>query len=73
MHGYGMWGMMSWMWVLGPLSLILLALLILWIARESQGTGSSSESAEEILKKRYARGEIDNDEYEVRLRHIRGH
>jgi len=37
MHGYGMWGMMSWMWVLGPLSLILLALLILWLARGSQG------------------------------------
>lgn len=32
--------------------------------------GSPTDSAEEILRKRYARGEIDREEYEDRLREI---
>ena len=38
----------------------------------SHGTQSAGESAEEILKKRFARGEIDKEEFDSKLRHLRG-
>jgi putative membrane protein len=72
MHGDGWWGM-SGMWVVGLLSLVILVLLIVWIARWSQSSGPRSEPPEEILKRRYARGEIDRNEYEQRLKDLREH
>ena len=37
---------------------------------DSNNTSSNSESAMEILKKRYARGEIDEDEFERRKKEL---
>jgi putative membrane protein len=67
--GYG-WGM-GFGWVFMILFWLLLiagiVLLIRWIQsqgeKKEQGT-QSSETALDILKKRYARGEITHDEYE---------
>lgn len=38
--------------------------LIVFLVRRTGGSGSRSESATNILKKRYARGEITKEEYE---------
>ncbi len=68
MNGFG-WGMMGIGWVVG---LILIGVLVWAIvqatSRSSEpGAASSAGSAEAILADRFARGEIDDDEYRRRL------
>jgi putative membrane protein len=46
---------------------ILVALLVVALARSGRPTGSESTDAREILKRRLARGEIDVEEYQQRL------
>lgn len=71
-NGFGMMGGMFMMW---PLMFLFLALaiaglvaLILVIVRLARsGTGSrDSSGARRILDERYARGEVDDDEYRRR-------
>ena len=67
-----MWGNWGWMGM-GPLPMIvfiggLIALIVL--AARRFGQGSSRASALDILKERYARGEIDQTEFERRKRDI---
>jgi putative membrane protein len=65
-HWYGMF--------LGPIMMILLvaAVVVLvvvalrWLGRTPQG--SAPPTPLEVLKERFARGEIDKDEFEVRRR-----
>ncbi len=60
-YNAGMWG---WGWIFQLLILILFFVILWWMIRNSQSFGyKSEESAEEILKKRLARGEIDEEEY----------
>jgi len=67
MHGlYGMsWGMgMGFGWIIGLIILI----IMLWLITRGVNSGNpsspqQSKSALETLKERYARGEIDKDEY----------
>ena len=66
MHGLGGMGFgMGWGWIIG---LIFLVVLIWFIVRTTSGDQASKQtnnkSAPEILKERYARGEIDKDEFE---------
>jgi putative membrane protein len=76
---YGGWGMMwpgmmagfDWMWLILVLWIVFLGLIIWAIvasvrsSNESKGSDSSkADSALEVLKKRYARGEINKEEYE---------
>lgn len=62
-HGWGMGWMTVW-------SLVWLAIIVglMWVAARSlsRGTGTD-DSPERILKQRYARGDIDREEYERRL------
>lgn len=60
-------GMWLW-WVIG----IAIVVGIVWaILRSSpRSGGNAGTSAEELLKRRYAQGEIDKDEYEKRLRDL---
>ncbi len=76
MHWYdGGWGMSGGAMVLWTLVIVAVVIvLVLFVARSggsSQRPRSLSDSPEEILKKRYARGEIDRDEYEQRLNDLR--
>lgn len=75
-----MWGdsgaHMAWMWLGWIVGLGVLALFVWAIARAAaSATPASSagreESPETILKRRYARGELDHDEYERRLSGLR--
>jgi putative membrane protein len=66
MWGWGMHG--SWrggviMWLL---FIALIVVLVYFLLRQQNvgGSGTRSETALEILKKRYARGELSKEEYE---------
>ena len=70
---WGMWGawglgMMLIMLVFWGLIIVGLVLGIRWLV--SQGRESRSDSAMDILRQRYARGEIDKDEFETRKRDL---
>lgn len=74
-HGH-MWGDGWHAWVLGPLLMILFIVLVVatvvltarWLGDGARGgsAGSTSKTPVEILKERYARGEIDKEEFEER-------
>lgn len=69
----GGWGGGPW-WVLIPLLWIALAGTVVWlVTRRRDGRPESpGGGAVGILTARYARGEIDTDEYRQRLDEIRG-
>ena len=76
----GMMGGGSWLWMLVPLLFWggLLAFAAWALVRifpnrggSDQFSGAREESAEEILRKRFARGEIDTEEYERSLEVLR--
>ncbi|MCB0719888.1 MAG: SHOCT domain-containing protein [Bacteroidetes bacterium] len=63
-HSHWLWGM-HWLWW----AFWLLAILVisrLFIGRDAHIPPASEETALEILRRRYARGEIGADEYEER-------
>jgi putative membrane protein len=64
-----MWGWMG----LGMVFWLVIVLLLVWIVARPGGGGSwrSDEMPEQILKRRYARGEIEREEYERRLADLR--
>ena len=76
------WGMhpMGWMWGAWGIGMMLIMLAfwgvvivglvlgIRWLV--SQGKESRSDSALEILRQRYARGEINKDEFEAKKRDL---
>lgn len=66
MHYFGM-GTMWWLWI----SVIV---LVVWIALKMNNGGglftTKEESPMEILKKRYAKGEISTEEYNERKKEL---
>jgi putative membrane protein len=68
---WGAWGigMMLMMLVFWVLVIVGIVLAIRWLA--GQGERARSDRAIEILRERYARGEIDKDEFEARRRDLR--
>jgi putative membrane protein len=78
--GYGPWhhhGGPGW-WLLFPICFGLLWLLViggggylLWRRTNAMRPASPSSTAEAVLAERYARGEIDEDEYRERLAVLR--
>lgn len=72
-HGgwYGMGMGMGWMWIFWVLVLAAIVFVLVAAARAMHRSPTERESAEEILKRRYARGEIDQVEYQKRLEDLR--
>lgn len=69
MHWDGWWHM-GWMW--GFWILVFVALILgLQRALSGRGEGGAEGSPERLLKARYARGEIDQSEYQRRLEDLR--
>jgi len=71
--GGGMWFGGGFMWLFW----IALIVILVWIIKAATDAGSQNknnadESPLEILKKRYARGEIDEQEYERRRKELEG-
>jgi putative membrane protein len=65
------------MW-LGGLLVLVVVVAVIWLLARAAGSGErrrdhrpEAESPEQILKQRYARGEIDREEYESRLADLR--
>lgn len=72
MTGWHDMGHMGGMWFWWILALVLIVLAAWIISRVTSRQGESAgESAEERLKRRYAEGEIDENEYETRLKDLR--
>ena len=70
---WGMWGawglgMMLFMLVFWVLVIVGLVLGIRWLA--TQGRESRSDTALEILRQRYARGEINKEEFDAKKRDL---
>lgn len=68
--GFGLfsWLMMLLFWILVIAGVVL---LLRWLAEQVRPKrGASEESALEILKKRYAKGEIDKEEFEAKKRDL---
>jgi putative membrane protein len=72
MHGAdGMWFGMGWGWIIG----IIVLALIIWLIVRGAGQGSatpqsSDKSALDILKERYAKGEINKEEFEEKKKDL---
>jgi putative membrane protein len=77
-HGPHMWDGGPWMFI-GPLMMIVflaaivavIVLVVRWLGGPGHGTGqhpASGRTPLDILKERFARGEIDKEEYEERRR-----
>lgn len=78
MMGSGMMGGYGWGWYM-PIIMIVFWGLVIWgivalvrgvSSRSNTGSYASAESALEILKRRYARGEITKQEYEERKKDL---
>ena len=69
--GYGMHT--GWMWLWWIFGLVVLVLFVWVISRGAAGSALTrgDDSPETILKRRYARGEMDREEYERRLTDLR--
>ena len=77
MMGPGMMAGFGWMWLIPIFGIVFLGLIIWAIvasvrsSNKSNGSDSSKvDSALEVLKKRYAQGEINKEEYEEKKKDI---
>lgn len=66
-------GWMGWWMPIGMAFWLAVLVLLVWVAsRAIGGHGQrTDDSPEQILKRRYARGEIEREEYERRLSDLR--
>lgn len=79
MHMNGTWMfMMVWMSLLTLGLIAAVVAVVVWLARSGLFTGRSSSSAvnpveaEAVLRRRYAAGEVDDEEFGRRLAVLRG-
>lgn len=75
-------GVSGWGWALMAVGMVLfwgliitgVVVLVRYLARSEQSGGRSADrpTAEQVLAERFARGEIDEEEYRRRLETVRG-
>lgn len=70
MHdGWGWWMMFGWIWMAIIVALVVWAVAAVTTRRDDTRAGGEP-TALEILERRYARGEIDHEEFEERRRRL---
>lgn len=67
-HGWGMG--MGWWWIIGIIVLVAIIWPIVQRANRNNNTQEPRKSALDILKERYARGEIDKQEFDERKKDL---
>jgi putative membrane protein len=79
MHGMAAWGpgmgfMMFLFWILIVVGIVFLAWFFSEVGRRARGpqAAGAQETALEVLRKRYARGEITRDQYQEMKRELEG-
>ncbi len=71
MYGYGMgWGWSGFIFMIAFWVLVILGIVYLVKAIAGRGASSKEEMPLDILKKRYARGEIDAEEFARKKRDL---
>jgi putative membrane protein len=65
-HGWGM----SWGWIIGLIILIAAIWLIIKSIQQNKASADTHRSALDILKERYAKGEIDKNEFEEKKKDL---
>ena len=60
----------GWMWI-WPIVIVIVALVVIRSVMTPSRKDGGGKTAEEILKERFARGEIDRNEYTARLAELR--
>ncbi len=76
---YGHGHMMGGGWIFGPIMMILfiaaivvvVVLIVRWLGGTGGGPGAKPKAALDILEERFARGEIDKEEFEARRQALR--
>lgn len=72
--GGGWWhgGSLLLMFIFWGAMILAIALLVRWLFGLGSGPGAAEKSAIQVLKERYARGEIGKDEFEQKKRDLEG-
>ncbi len=69
-YGEGYMGSMGIWWIVGVTLIALVVWALVWAARGAMN--GSSESPEQVLKRRYAGGEVDHETYQRILTELKG-
>lgn len=71
-HGWGMGFGMGWWWIIGLIIMIIIVWLVVKAINQNKNSTSrfNDKSALDILKERYARGEIDQQEFDERKKDL---
>lgn len=71
-HGWGMGYGMGWWWIIGLIVAVVIIWLIVRAIKQNQHPNiqQHEKSPLDILKKRYARGEIDKEEYDEKKKDL---
>jgi putative membrane protein len=65
--GWGYWGWGWWFWVFW----VAIFFVVIWLIAMAGGSSRNVAPEEQILRERYARGEITKEEFDRRIRDLR--
>lgn len=75
-HEGMVWGCGGWFMMIFWIAVIVgIVFLVKWLVQQGRTSGQASQKEEtplDVLKKRYARGEIDKEEFEQKKRDLTG-
>ena len=70
MYGWDAAGLGGW-WMLAGMGIFALAVLgSVWLIVRRPGSGATSRSADELLRERFARGELSGEQFDEAKQHL---
>lgn len=73
MAGMGLWALLAVVTVLAMLAVLGSVWLVRQLRHPERGSPPTGDTARDLLRRRYAAGELDDDEYERRLSALNRH